>query len=185
MELFSSRHALLVFTALISSAAWSQEAKDVDKSRQFTPKEIYEPRYPDRTCPPEYPWNREIMEELLRGKSPQNFREQYGAPIPDSISDVEVLGIEEDLEACRYFNERYKEKINLQYRLSENGMAWYMWDFTYYKSEDFYFVVRGGGSVEEDVPEKSGWIRSVASTSRVPPVTIFLREDFFQVPFWN
>lgn len=185
MKPSNSHLALLILTVLISRIAWSQDAEVVFEDENVRIERLYQPRYVDQTCPPEYPGNRARMEKFFTGKSPANFRQKYGAPIPDSISDVKLLNEKEDLVACRYFNNRFEENINVQYRFCEDGIAYYQWDYTYYKSEAFYFVVRSGGGLTEDDPERSECTGSFSHISKVPPVGIYLRDDFSPVPFWN
>ncbi len=190
---------LLVFIALFSGAAWAQQSenarvsgkewaqqlKELREQDQFTPELIYEPRYLNGTCPPEYTGSRAVIETFLSGKSQTQFRQSYEAPLPESISDVEPLNTKEDSEACRYFNQRFEDNINTQYKLCEDGMAWYLWDYTYYKSDVFYFVVRSGGQLRAEDPERLDCSRGLDSISEVPPVVIYLKDDFSLVPFRN
>ncbi len=185
MKLLNSHIALLILTVLISRISWSQDAEVVFEDENVTIEKLYQPRYVDQACPPEYPWNRARMEKFLTGKSPANFRQKYEAPLPDTLSDVELLNEKEDLEACQYFNTRFEENINLQYRFCEQGAAYYQWDYTYYKSDVFYFVVRSGGIMEDEDPERPDCTGSIGSIGGGPAVGIYLRDDFSPVPFWN
>lgn len=156
----------------------------VEESEPFMPERIYAPRYPNRMCPPEHPRSLDRLEKLLNGPAPERFLRQYEVALPDSALDIELLNEKEDFEACRYFNKHYEAKINVQYRLCENQKAWYPWNVVYYKSKDFFFIVKLEQQLTENT-EAPDCRKSPGSTGRPMQVSIFLRDGFFQMPVWN
>ncbi len=147
---------------------------------------IYEPRYIDRICPPEYPETRSFMEAFMRmdhwiGR----FREVFPDAAPASMTNIKVLTDAEDAEACSFFTQRWERSINRQVRLFKDSQPYYLYDITFYKGGEFYFVVVGGGLLIEEDPDGSGEERRVGGYR---DVYIYDQRDLTSIdwePIWR
>ena len=169
----------------LSGKEWIQQYQRMKDQTEFSPELVYAPRYAERECPPEYTQSRDLIEEFLSGQAPSNFYQEYGVELPDSLSKLSPLTTGTDGDACQYFNGLLEELINQQYRLCEDGIAWYVYDFSYYKNDDFFFVVRSGGTLKAEDPDRPGCFPGITSLRNSPPVGIYLRDGFYPAPIWN
>jgi len=159
---FASKGLLMIATGFVAmgllSCSIDSEEEAVYQHRvtermDYHWREVYAPRHPDQVCPPEYPRNRERLERYLNSPS-VDFKGRFGAAAPRSAAEIEVLTDEADSEACRYFNDRFDERINTKVRLKGNDSPQYWYDVSFFKAGEFYFVISNGGNVgweEEDV----------------------------------
>lgn len=147
---------------------------------------IYEARYIDRICPPEYPETRSFMEAFMQMEHwIGRFQEVFPDVAPESMADIRVLTDAEDAEACSVFIHRWERSINRQVRLFEGSYPYYLYDVTFYKGGDFYFVVVGGGFLIEEDPDGSGEERRVGGNSGI---YIYDQRDFTMIdwePMWR
>ena len=169
----------------LTGEEWTQKYQRIKNKTEFSPELVYEPRYPERECPPEYTESRDVINRFLGGKGHSNFYQKYSIRLPNSRSELKLLTTEEDGDACLYFNGLLEGVINQQWRLCEDGMAWYVYDFSYYKSDDFFFVVRSGGILKAENPDRPDCFPGMNSLSNSPSVGIYLRNGFYPAPIWN
>ena len=144
--------------------------------------EIYEKRYISQKCPPEYPGNLDYMIKLVEfGHTGTKMRRLFGDMAPKTMRDVTVLQDRTDASACQHFSQLYDKLINKPARLFEGGEAEYWHDLTYYQSDEFYFVVIGGGFLIQEDPNQPGKER--IATSSVSGVEIFFKHSLEPVHF--
>ena len=142
---------------------------------------VYKERYIHRICPPEYAQNLDHMIKAVEfGATGKKMRRIFGDAAPKSMDYITILVDETDVSACQHFSQLYDKLINKQARLFEGGEAEYWHDLTYYQSDEFYFVVIGGGFLIQEDPNQPGKER--IATSSVSGVEIFFKHSLEPVP---
>ena len=138
--------------------------------------EIYEQRYIDRFCPPEYPENQEhIIMVIELGHTGEKMRKVFGEAAPESMNDITLLSDETDPSACMHFSQKYESLINKQARFFDGGEAEYWHDLTFYQSSHFYFIVIGGGLLIQEDPNQPG--NESVGTSSIGGIEIFYKDS--------
>ena len=133
---------------------------------------VYEERYIHRVCPPEYPQNLDYMIKVVEfGSTGKKLRRFFGNAAPDSIDDITLLVDEKDASACSHFRQLYNQLINKQARFYAGGEAEYWHDLTFYQSQEFYFIVIGGGFLIQQDPKDPE--NEIIGSSSVPPLVIY------------
>lgn len=173
----------IVLSAVLLSTAQSgadDSPSDRPAGQRFETFEAYVPRYPNRVCPPETRETRERLESYLSKPDVSiNKDKKLKAIAPRSPSDFRVLNAEQDAEACRFFNDRYDEKINTQVRLTAKGRPQYWYDVAFYKGGGYYFVISDGGIVEQVDPDNPERVMSSMKHTIIDySILIFHQSDY-------
>ena len=170
---------------LIASATWTAFSWPVlavaDDGKRSS--NIYNPRYTQQLCPPEYPENRDKIRRFIdshpRGEQLRSF---FGDAVPTDSKDISLLTDDNDATACEALNRLYDRAINRQARLFDGAQAEYVYDFTFYEGGEFYFIIIGAGLRVQEDPNNPGKKRLLSDSAFPRGMTIRLKHDFGVVP---
>lgn len=172
---------IMSMVCVVSVLALSAFADAQDAPRSG---EIYNPRYTDRLCPPEYPDSQLKMLQFMTaspGFGIHKLRKHFGDSAPASMEEIRLLNDADDAEVCEYFGLLLDKLINTQTRLFEGGKAEYWHDLTFYEGGDFYFIAISGGFLVQEHPDDPDKVRYGKHSGGGDGMSIFHKDSLEQV----